>query len=170
MRILCTAVAALSLASCGYHVGGKADLMPASVHTIAIPAFSSLSTRYKLVDMLPEEIGREFVGRTRFRIVPDPSVADAVLHGSVTSVGVYPTVTDPTTSKSTSVRVSVVISVSLFERTTGRLLYSRASWSFHEDYATATDPHQFFDESGPAFDRLSHDVARDVVSSVVENF
>jgi hypothetical protein len=164
------AVALASLLSCGYHVGGRADLMPKSVQTISIPAFGTTSIRYKLVDALPQEIAREFLARTRFRIVNDPSVADAVLNGTLNSVGIYPTVSDPTSGKATSVRVAVVLTVSLVERTSGRVLYSRANWSLHQDYATAVDPHQFFDESGPAFDRLSRDVAHNLVSSVVENF
>lgn len=161
---------AISMGSCGYHTGGRADLVPKTVQTIAIPAFTSLSTRYMLTDILPREIGREFTARTRFRIVYDPKVADAILSGTVTAVGVYPTVVDPATNKSTSVRISVSMAATLFERTTGRVLYSRANWSIHEDYAAPIDPHQFFDESGPALDRLGHDVARDVVSAVVENF
>jgi hypothetical protein len=160
----------ISMGSCGYHTGGNADLVPKTVKTIAIPAFTSLSTRYMLTDILPREIGREFTARTRFRIVYDPKIADAILSGTVTAVGIYPTVIDPATNKSTSVRISVSMAATLFERTTGRVLYSRANWAIHEDYATAIDPHQFFDESGPALDRLSRDVARDVVSAVVENF
>lgn len=164
------ALAALSILSCGYHTGGKADLVPKSIQTIAVPAFTSLSTRYMLTDILPREIGREFMARTRFRIVYDPNTADAILNGTVTGVGVYPTVSDPTTNKATSIRISVSLAASLVERTTGHVLYSRSNWSLHEDYATAVDPHQFFDESGPALDRLSRDVARDIVSAVVENF
>jgi hypothetical protein len=164
------ALVALSIVSCGYHTGGKADLVPKTVQTIAVPAFTSLSTRYMLTDILPREIGREFMARTRFHIVYDPNTADAILHGTVTGVGIYPTVSDPTTSKSTSIRISVSLAATLVERTTGRVLYSRSNWSLHEDYATAVDPHQFFDESGPALDRLSRDVARDIVSAVVENF
>jgi hypothetical protein len=123
-----------------------------------------------LTDILPREIGREFLARTRFRIVYDPNTADAILHGTVHTVVVYPTVADPTTNKTTSVRINVVLAASLVERSTGHVLYSRSNWSIHEDYATAVVPHQFFDESGPALDRLSRDVARDIVSAVVENF
>jgi hypothetical protein len=167
---IAAALAMMSILSCGYHTGGNADLVPKTVRTIAIPAFGSLSTRYMLTDILPREIGREFAARTRFRIVYDQSTADAILHGSVTGLGIYPTVADPTTNKSTSVRISVSLAATLVERATGQILYSRSNWSIHEDYATAVDPHQFFDESGPALDRLSHDVARDIVSAVVENF
>jgi hypothetical protein len=168
--MIASVLATISILSCGYHTGGNADLVPKTVRTIAIPAFGSLSTRYMLTDILPREIGREFTARTRFRIVYDPTTADAILHGSVTGLGIYPTVADPTTNKSTSVRISVSLAATLVERATGQILYSRSNWSIHEDYATAVDPHQFFDESGPALDRLSHDVARDIVSAVVENF
>jgi hypothetical protein len=169
MRIF-AAVALLSLLSCGYHVGGRADLVPKSVQTISIPAFLTISTRYKLVDALPQEIGREFMARTRFRIVNDPSVADAVLSGTVNSAVASPTVSDPATGSSTSIRVSVSLTVRLVERTTGRVLYSRATWGVHQDYAVAVTAHDFFDESGPAFDRLCREVAHNLVSSVVENF
>jgi hypothetical protein len=128
------AASLLCLVSCGYHVGGKADLVPKNVTTIAIPAFQTLSTRYKLVDQLPQQIGREFLSRTRFRIVDNPSVADAVLNGTINGAGAYPTVLDPLSSKATSVQVNVNITVRLVERATGRVLYTRSNWNFRENY------------------------------------
>ena len=56
------------------------------------------------------------------------------------------------------------------DQKSGKLLYSRGNWQVREDYELAVDPHQFFDESGPALDRLCGDVARDLVSAVLENF
>jgi outer membrane lipopolysaccharide assembly protein LptE/RlpB len=162
--------AVASLASCGYHVGGQADLVPKSIQTISIPAFTTLSTRYKLVDVLPQQIGREFIARTRFRIVSDPSEADAVLSGSINAVTAGVSIVDPTTSKATAVTVTVAMTITLRERSTGRVLYSRPNFAAHETYNVAVDPHQFFDESGPAFDRLSRDVAHDIVSAIVEAF
>ncbi len=162
--------AALGLVSCGYHVGGKADLIPKGIQTISIPAFSTLTTQYKLVDMLPQEIGREFTARTRFRIVRNPSEADAVLNGSINTVTAYPAVFDPTSGKATTISVTVGLTLNLVERSTGRVLYSRANAGFRQNYDVSVYPHQFFDESGPALDRLSRDVARDVVSAIVENF
>jgi hypothetical protein len=75
----------LLASSCGYHTGGHGDLIPKTVHTIAIPAFSNVTTRYKLTDQLPEAITREFISRTRYRIVKDTSAADAILDGAVLS-------------------------------------------------------------------------------------
>ena len=164
------AIGTLAMASCGYHVGGKADLVPKSIQTIAIPAFSSESTRYQLADLLPNQIGREFRSRTRFRVAPNPAEADAVLNGIITSVYSYPAVSDPTSGKATSVLVAATLNIRLVERTTGRVLYSNPNFAVKSYYAIATDPHQTFNESGPAFARLSEQVAHDLVSAVVENF
>lgn len=160
----------ISTLSCGYHVGGKADLMPKSIQTIAIPAFSTFTMRYKLVDVLPQQIAREFTARTRFHIVENPSEADAVLTGSINSAQVYPVVFDPTSGKATTIQAIVTITINLREQATGRTLYSRTNYSFKQNYDVAVDPHQFFDESGPAFDRMSRDIAHDIVSAIVENF
>jgi hypothetical protein len=165
---VCAAPAAF--VSCGYHTAGKADLIPRGIQTISIPAFSTLSTRYRLVDVLPQQIGREFIARTHFRIVDNPSEADAVLNGSITNVVVQPAVFDPTSGKATTIAIIIGLSISFNERATGRVLFSRTNFGFRQNYDVAVDPHQFFDESGPALDRLSRDVAHDVVSAILENF
>ncbi|MDQ2840129.1 MAG: LPS assembly lipoprotein LptE [Acidobacteriota bacterium] len=156
--------------SCGYHVGGTADLMPKNIRTIAIPAFAAFTARYALVDELPQQIAREFSTRTRFVIVNNPAEADAVLNGTVNSALAFPTIFDPASGKATSVQLVVNVSVRLLEQKTGKVLYAHPNWGIREDYELAVDPHQFFDESGPAQDRLCRDVARDLVSAVVENF
>lgn len=171
-----------ALASCGYHVGGTADVVPKSIRTIAIPAFRTNTTRYRLVDTFPQTIGREFAARTRFRVENDPAAADAVLNGTILSVIIYPSTTNPVSGIPTSITVRVMLSVTLIERTTGRVLYTRSNWPLTGTYAVASDAtnaagavvasatHQFFDESGPAFDRLTRDMAGQLVSAVVENF
>ena len=126
--------------------------------------------RYKLSDTLPRDIAREFIVRGRFRIADDPSEADAVLNGTILTVGAFPTVFDPTSGKATSIRVVVSLTLNFLERKTGRVLYSSPNLSLAQNYDIAVDPHQFFDESDPAFDRLSRDVAHTVVSGILENF
>jgi hypothetical protein len=50
------------------------------------------------------------------------------------------------------------------------VLYSSANAGYTEKYEYAIDPHQYFDESGPALMRLDRNLARDLVSSILENF
>ena len=168
--LLVACAAAMLLLSCGYHVGGKADLMPKNMQTIAIPPFQSLSTRYKLSDLLPQAIAREFNTRTRFRVVQNPADADAVLNGRINTVGVYPQVLDPSSGKATSVQLVVALTITLVQKNTGKVLFSRTNWTMRDNYEISVYPQQYFDESSPAMDRLSRDVAHDVVSGIVEDF
>ena len=165
---LCFAL--LALTGCGYHVAGKADLLPKTLHTIAIPAFGNVSTRYKLNDLMPAAITREFISRTKYQIVTDASQADAVLRGVVTNFLSYPTVFDPATGRASTVQLSVFLKITLEERATGKVLFSRPSMEIKERYEISVDPKVYFDESTPAMQRLSRDVARSIVSAVLENF
>jgi len=168
-----TAVLAMGVAllgGCGYHTGGHADLLPKKIKTIAIPAFGNVTTRYKLAETLPADITREFISRTRYRIVADPREADAVLTGAVVNFGTYPTIFDPVSGRATGVQAVVILQLTLTDRATGAVLFSRPGQEFRERYEISVDPAAYFDESTAALQRLSRDVARSVVSAVLENF
>jgi outer membrane lipopolysaccharide assembly protein LptE/RlpB len=164
--LLCSLV----LSSCGYHVAGKGDLVPKSVHTIAIPAFSNITTRYKLTDHLPEAITRELISRTHYQIVNDPNQADAVLRGAVVNYVAYPTIFDQKTGRASGLQVNVTLQITLTERATNKVIFSRPNFEVHQRYEISSPANTYFDESDAALDRLSRDVARDVVSAILENF
>jgi hypothetical protein len=161
----------LALSSCGYHVAGKADLVPNSIHTIAIPAFSNITTRYKLTDRLAQAISHEFIARTHYQIVNDPQQADAVLRGAVINYTSYPMLFDQQSGRASGLQVNVTMQVSLVERATGKVIFSRPSFEMHQRYEiSVTSSKAYFEESDAALERLSRDVARDLVSSILENF
>jgi hypothetical protein len=169
MRAVVVSVILLTSA-CGYHTAGHADLVPKAVHTIAIPAFTNVTTRYKLTDQLPEAIGREFIARTHYRIVSDADTADAVLTGSVLTYTSFPTVFDSTTGRASAVEVHVTMRLNLVERATGKTLYTRPSFEMRERYQISIDPAAFFEESDAALARASEQTAQQVVSSILNNF
>ena len=158
------------LAGCGYHVSGHGDLVPKTIHTIAIPAFGNATSRYRLTDRLPEAVTREFIARTRYQIVQDQNSADAVLRGTVVNYFAYPIVFDPTTARASTVQIVVTMSATLFERATGKAIFSRPSFEWKQQYEISADARAFLDESDAAVDRLSRDVARSLVSAILENF
>ena len=173
MRIgpsLALTAAAFAISGCGYHVGGKADLLPATIRTIAIPAFGNVTIRYKLTETLPSAIGREFIFRTRYRVVADPNEADAILTGAVTNVLSSPTIYDQKTGRAAGIQVMVFLNITLVERTSGKVLYQRRGMEVRQRYEVATSQEQYFDESAIALSRLSLDTARQVVSSILEAF
>jgi outer membrane lipopolysaccharide assembly protein LptE/RlpB len=168
-RIL-TAVLCAGLTGCGYHVAGHADMIPKTVKTIAIPRWANTTTKYKLTDHLPEAIAREFIARTRYKVVNDPEQADAVLTGAVVNFVAYPTIFDQTTGRASGLQIIVTMQLRLMERTTGKVLFTRPSFEARQRYEISIKAQAYFEESGEALERLSRDVARDVVSAILENF
>lgn len=168
--ILLLLLAVLPLTACGYHVSGKADLIPRRVQTIAIPAFGNATTKYKLSENLTTAISREFISRTRYHIVAKPDDADAVLTGSVVNFFSYPTIFDPVTGRASGVQVVVIVQVTLTDRSNQAVLFTRPNFEVRERYEISVDPRAYFEESDTALERLSHDVARAVVSAILENF
>ena len=172
MRTIAFAVIALALCAggCGYHVAGKSDLMPQTIHTIAITPFANRTIQYKLAQRLPADISREFISRTRYKIVTDPKTADAVLDGAVLNFLSYPIIADQSSGRATVVQCSAYLKITLTERATGKVLFTRPSFEVRERYEISVDPQAYFDESGAGLERLGRDVARDVVTSILEKF
>ena len=162
--------ALLFFPSCGYHIAGHTTLLPKTVHSIAILPFGNVTTRYRISDLLSAAITREFISRTRYQIVTDQGQADAILAGAVVNFFTTPTILDASTGRATSVQALVILQVSLRERATGAILYNQPNLEFRERYAISIDPKAYFDESTVAMDRLSRDVARSVVSAILEKF
>lgn len=169
-RMAAVPVAAAALAGCGYHVTGHADLMPKTMKTIAIPAFGNTTIRYQLARLLPADVTREFIARTRYTIVADPEQADAVLNGTLTNFAAFAAVADPMTGRATGVQVIVTMQLRLTERATGKVLFQRTGYEIRERYQLSVNPQAYFDESGTAMQRVSKDAARSIVSAVLENF
>ena len=161
---------ALIITSCGYHVAGKADLVPKSIHTIAVPAFANITTRYKITDQLAQAISREFITRTRYQIVNDPDKADAVLRGAVVNYIAFATLFDQKTGRASGFQANLTLQISLTERATGKIIFSRPNYEMHQRYEVSIPAPTYFDESDAGLARLSHDVARDLVTSILENF
>ena len=119
---------------------------------------------------MAEEVSREFIARTRYRIVSDPNVADAVLRGSVVSYLSNPTIFDPTTGRASAVDVHVYLRASLVERATGKVLVERPNFEARERYQISVNAATYFDESDAALNRLAKQVAQQLVTSILENF
>jgi lipopolysaccharide assembly LptE-like protein len=180
------AVAALFLSACGYHVSGAASQMPPGLKVIAVPAIKNDTPRYRIEQRMTEAVVHEFIARTKYRIVSSEDSADAVLHGEITSFEAIPVVFDTTptmtpnsttvpavnttSARATTMLVSVHMKVSLEDRETKKVLYKNDNYLFREPYEISTDPAKFFDEQGPALERMSRDFASRLVSDVVENF
>jgi len=169
---LCLAVVfvALFCQGCGYHVAGTSANLPSDWKTIAVPAFKNDTTKYRVEQRFTEAVIREFITRTKYRVVQDPASADAVLTGEVISLETSPVIFQATTGEVTMMVVTVHTKVQLTDNHSEKLVYKNDDMIFRDEYQISTDVNTFFEEQDPALIRMSHDFATDLVSDVLEGF
>jgi outer membrane lipopolysaccharide assembly protein LptE/RlpB len=162
--------AALIPAGCGYHVAGRSSALPSAWKTIAIPAFKNDTTRYRIEQRFTAAVIRQFLQRTKYRIVQDPGSADAVLHGEVISIETNPMLFNATTGQVTTMLVTVHTKVELIDNQSQKSVYQNNDMVFRDEYQISSDVQSFFEEQDPALERMSRDFAAQLVSNVTENF
>ncbi len=185
----------LLTASCGYHTSGASTVLPPDVKTLAIPSFQNQTHTYHVETGLTSAVIREFNTRSRYRVIqatpPTPSSAassatpsaassanpsatpsgeaDATLQGTVLSAQVAPVAYDSVTGRASTGLVTLVIKVTLTARD-GRVLYSNPNYVFRDQYQISNELASFFEEQGPALERLQRDFSRTLVSNILEAF
>ncbi len=169
MRAALAALLCLAGTGCGYHAAGHSSLLPSDLHTLAVPAFGNQTQTYKIEQMLTSAVVQEFSTRTSYRVVSASDSADATLHGTVLSTYSSPLTYDSKTGRAASILVVVSMKVQLTDKQ-GRVLYQNPSYTFREQYQVSQELSSFFEEDSPAFQRLSREFARTLVSNVLEAF
>jgi outer membrane lipopolysaccharide assembly protein LptE/RlpB len=162
--------ATLALTGCGYHVAGRAANLPSEWKTIAVPAFKNDTTRYRIDERFTAAVIRQFIQRTKYRVVQNTESADAVLHGEILTIETTPVLFNATTGQVTTMLVTVHLKVQLQDTKTQKLAYKNDDMVFRDEYQISTDVQSFFEESDPALERMSRDMAAQLVSNVLENF
>jgi lipopolysaccharide assembly LptE-like protein len=176
-RALCLSLVLLVLvAGCGYHVAGSASALPKNIHIIAVPALENKTTGYRIEQRLTAATIHEFLIKTPYHIVSEPENGDAVLTGKVLQLEAVPllfsptTASNPTTSRATTMLVTVKCEITLTDRTSGKMLYHTGNFVFRNEYEISTDVKSFFEEQDPALDRIAQDFAQRLVAAVTENY
>jgi outer membrane lipopolysaccharide assembly protein LptE/RlpB len=167
-----------ALSGCGYHVAGRPDALPKTIHVIAVPAIENKTTSYRIEQRLTAATIHEFLVRTNYKVVSVAESGDAVLRGKVLSVEAVPllftttnsTTTAATTTRATTMLVTMRCEVTLTEASTQKVLYQTDNFVFRNEYEISTDVKSFFEEQDPALDRMAQDFAKRLVAAVTENY
>jgi hypothetical protein len=167
-------VAALAAAGCGYTLAGRGSFLPAYINTIGIPTFINRTTVFNLETQLTQKVQSEFIGRGRYKIIPETAGADAVLAGEVTSVSIAPTSFNPQQIASRYI-ITMTARVELRDVRDKKVLWENPSLLFREEYeaqsgTSVLDPAAFFGQDINALERMSSDFAQTIVSAILEAF
>ena len=155
---------------CGYHVLGQANRLPPDMHVLAVPVFVNQTQTYALEQVLTRSVVREFVNRTRYRVVvKSDNSADATLKGTILTAQSAPLTYDPKSGRISSAEVTVTMKVTLVDHS-GRILFENPNYSFRQQYQVSQEVSSFFKEETPALLRMSQDFARTLVGDILEGF
>ncbi len=172
-----TAVIALSVlsSSCGYALAGRGSFLPEYIRIVGIPQLVNNTTFFRVEQVLTEKIRSEFIGRGSYSVIPDAPGADAVLTGNVISMTVQP-IALTEGQLASRYNFTITMKVAFTDTRTNMVLWSNDALSFSSEYQlqttsnTAIQGEAFLDQERSSFDRIADDVARSVVTAIVEAF
>ncbi len=77
---------------------------------------------------------------------------------------------DLNTGRATTLQIQVTSSVELVDQHTHQTVFSNPNYIFREEYQISQNASQLFEEDEPALERLCRDLARTLVTDLLENF
>jgi len=169
-------LATLSSSGCGYALAGRGAFLPDYIKTIGIPAFANRTTVFNLETVVTQKVRGEFIGRGKFKILPQSTEVDAVLTGDILSATLTP-VSFSTQQLASRYALTVAARIELRDVRENKVLWENPSLFFRQEYEPQTgrignpqDVSAFFGQDANALERMSTDFARTIVSSILEAF
>jgi outer membrane lipopolysaccharide assembly protein LptE/RlpB len=162
----------LPLAACGYALAGRGSSLPTTIRTIGIPLFTNATSVFDVEQSITQRVRLEFISRGKYRVVSDETGTDAVLRGEITAISSRPTAFTQE-QQASRYEITVVVKVELKDAN-GKMLFENPAQTFREEYevsnAQSAQDASFLGQNQNALDRLANDLAKTVVSSILEAF
>lgn len=169
-----TILVAILLLTCSfkecYKQAGKGEALPSHIKTIAIPPFQNPSLRYKVEQRFTSAMIDEVLRRQRaLQVVSKAEGADAVVLGTIKQFAYRGVLLDDF-GRARVFEITVVAGITIKDQTKNKVLYDNQNYVFKTEYEITGDPNTFFNEEGPAVERLARDFAKSVLTMVLEGF
>lgn len=160
---------------CGYALAGRGSFLPDYIMVVGIPQFENRSSFSQVEQILTEKVRSEFIGRGKYNVISDASGSDAVLTGEVVGLSAQPVSLNEQQLASRYL-ITWTIKVAFTDARTNEVLWSNDALTFRGEYElstrgnTAIEGAVFVDQERSSIDRIASDVARSVVTSILEAF
>ena len=163
----------LATAGCGYALAGRGSFLPDYIRVVGIPPIENRTTISQVDQILTNEIRAEFIGRGKYEVANGPAGAQAVLTGAVTSITLQP-VGFTQQQLATRYLLTLTMRVQFTDATTTEVLWSNDALTFRQEYDIRGNPAVegtgVLDQDRVLLERISDDVARTVVTAILEAF
>jgi outer membrane lipopolysaccharide assembly protein LptE/RlpB len=162
---LALAVACLGLGGCGYSFRGT---LPSHIRTIAVPIFVNLTREPGVESIITRAIVQALATNGRLRVVR-PADADAILDGEVVSYSVDAIAFDEALSIQ-QYRLIVVLNLRMRDVRRNELLFAQRGVSEQADFRVAGSVSSTIAREETALAQASGEIARSIVSLVIDRF
>lgn len=153
-----------------YRPVGRGDWLPRHIRTVGIPPFQNETQRFKVEQRFTASMIDEVLRRGRtLDVLPSAENADAVINGTIRSFALRPVLLDDF-GRARLFEVTITVSLTVRDQTRNRILFDNQNYIFRGEYEISSDPRDFFNEEGPAVERLARDFSRSMVTTLLEGF
>ncbi len=158
----------LVLSQCGYHLRGTGSFLPEHIQEIHIPMFKNLTTRFELDLKLTRAVIDEIVARGKVEISGDPTTADAILVGEISSFQAVPIAFGV---EATADRYNIIVftKIVLRDLVSDKIIYSNPTFSYQYEYQVP-EGSDFESVESEVLDKLAERFARSLVITMLEGF
>jgi lipopolysaccharide assembly LptE-like protein len=174
LRAASMIASSMAFPACGYSLAGRGSFLPASIKVIGVPMFTNNTPIFEVEKRITPRVISEFIGRGKYTVKPDTNNVDAVLTGEIASISVTPATFTEERQASKYV-ITVVTKIEFKDVKADKVLWANPYLAYREDYevsntASITDPAAFLGQDVNALDRLAVELARAIVSAILEAF
>lgn len=174
LRALPVLAVGVSAASCGYALAGRGSFLPDYIKLLGIPMFTNTTPFQTVEQVFTQKVRLEFQSSRRYTVVPGDENVDGVVYGEVSGISLAPAGLNDQ-QQASRVRVTVTVKVKFDDVKAQKTLWENPALSFSDEYELANpsagaDVSSFVGNERVAFDRLSTDFAKSVVSAILEAF
>jgi hypothetical protein len=175
VAIVLTLVLGSASSGCGYALAGRGSFLPDYIRVVGIPPFENRSSFSQVEQVLTEKVRTEFIGRGKYQVIPEAQGGDAVLTGELLAISVQPVGFNEQQLASRYLFIWTM-KIAFTDAQTNEVLWSIDALTFRGEYELSTRPDQtnlgasFVDQERSSADRMATDVARSVVTSILEAF
>ena len=162
-------------AACGYALAGRGSFLPDYIMVVGIPPFENRSSFSQVEQILTDKVRIEFIGRGKYKVIPEMTGSDALLSGEVLAVSVQPVGFNEQQLASRYL-LTWTLKVAFTDARTNQVLWSNDALTVRGEYELSTrgntviEGASFVDQERSSVDRIASDVARSVVTSILEAF
>jgi hypothetical protein len=165
----------VAVSGCGYALAGRGSFLPDYIRVVGIPPLENRTGFIQVEEVLTEKVRAEFIGRGTYSVRLDAVGTDAVLSGEIIGISVQPVAfTDQ--QLGSRYLITMTLRAEFTDTRTSDVLWSNDALTFREEYdlqTRASGPIEgaaFIDQERSSVDRISTDIARTVVTAILEAF